>query len=107
VVNLLAEWHTIETWASGCAVIVLKVRMKCSSVPSSVSAARTRRRDCRFEAARVLGWTAIAAVVRDETDDQASSLTLVENLQRADLSPKRGSRRARGAGARTGLDHSQ
>jgi ParB family chromosome partitioning protein len=42
----------------------------------------------RFEAARVLGWTEIAAVVRDETDDQAYILTLVENLQREDLTPK-------------------
>jgi ParB family chromosome partitioning protein len=42
----------------------------------------------RFEAARVLGWTEIAAVVRDETDEQAYILTLVENLQREDLSPK-------------------
>jgi ParB family chromosome partitioning protein len=42
----------------------------------------------RLEAARVLGWTEIAAVVRDETDDQAYILTLVENLQREDLTPK-------------------
>ena len=42
----------------------------------------------RLEAARQLGWTSIAAVVRDETDDQAYILTLVENLQREDLSPK-------------------
>ena len=42
----------------------------------------------RFEAARTLGWREIAAVVRDETDQQAYILTLVENLQREDLSPK-------------------
>jgi ParB family chromosome partitioning protein len=42
----------------------------------------------RLEAAKVLGWTEIAAVVRDESDDQAYILTLVENLQREDLSPK-------------------
>jgi ParB family chromosome partitioning protein len=42
----------------------------------------------RLEAARVLGWTEIAAVVRDETDEQAYILTLVENLQREDLSPR-------------------
>jgi ParB family chromosome partitioning protein len=42
----------------------------------------------RLEAARVLGWTEIAAVVRDETDDQAYILTLVENLQREDLTPR-------------------
>jgi ParB family chromosome partitioning protein len=42
----------------------------------------------RYEAARRLGWTEIAAVVRDETDEQAYILTLVENLQREDLSPR-------------------
>ena len=42
----------------------------------------------RFQAAKVLGWTEIAAVVRDETDDQAYILTLVENLQREDLTPR-------------------
>jgi ParB/RepB/Spo0J family partition protein len=42
----------------------------------------------RLEAAKMLGWTEIAAVVRDETDDQAYILTLVENLQREDLTPK-------------------
>jgi ParB family chromosome partitioning protein len=42
----------------------------------------------RLEAARLLGWCEIAAVVRDETDEQAYILTLVENLQREDLSPK-------------------
>jgi ParB family chromosome partitioning protein len=42
----------------------------------------------RFEAAKLAGWTEIAAVVRDETDDQAYILTLVENLQREDLTPK-------------------
>src|SRR5207248_9368565 len=42
----------------------------------------------RLEAAKLLGWTEIAAVVRDETDDQAYILTLVENLQREDLTPK-------------------
>jgi hypothetical protein len=31
---------------------------------------------CRLEAAKLLGWTEIAAVVRDETDDQAYILTL-------------------------------
>jgi ParB family chromosome partitioning protein len=42
----------------------------------------------RLEAAKQLSWAEIAAVVRDETDDQAYILTLVENLQREDLSPK-------------------
>jgi len=42
----------------------------------------------RYQAAQRLGWTEIAAVVRDETDEQAYILTLVENLQREDLQPK-------------------
>jgi len=42
----------------------------------------------RFQAAQRLGWTEIAAMVRDETDQQAYILTLVENLQREDLQPK-------------------
>jgi ParB family chromosome partitioning protein len=41
-----------------------------------------------LEAAKLLGWSEIVAVVRDETDDQAYILTLVENLQREDLSPR-------------------
>jgi ParB family chromosome partitioning protein len=42
----------------------------------------------RYEAARKLEWTEIAAVVRNETDETAYILTLVENLQREDLTPK-------------------
>jgi ParB family chromosome partitioning protein len=42
----------------------------------------------RLAAAQQLGWTQIAAVVRDETEDQAYLLTLTENLQREDLTPK-------------------
>jgi ParB family chromosome partitioning protein len=42
----------------------------------------------RLEAARVLGWVEIAALVRDETDDQAYILTLVENLQRENLTAR-------------------
>jgi ParB family chromosome partitioning protein len=43
----------------------------------------------RHAAARVLGWAQIDAVVREETNDQdAYILTLVENLQREDLSPR-------------------
>jgi ParB family transcriptional regulator, chromosome partitioning protein len=42
----------------------------------------------RYEAAKTLGWTEIAANVRDETSAKAYILTLVENLQREDLTPK-------------------
>jgi ParB family chromosome partitioning protein len=42
----------------------------------------------RLEAVKSLGWTEIPAVVRDETTAKAYILTLVENLQREDLTPK-------------------
>jgi len=42
----------------------------------------------RLAAAKLLGWSDIAATVREETADQAYVLTLVENLQREDLTPK-------------------
>lgn len=42
----------------------------------------------RLAAAKQLGWAQIAAVVRNEADDQAYLLTLTENLQREDLTPK-------------------
>lgn len=42
----------------------------------------------RLEAARCIGWADIAAVVRDESDSQAYLLTLTENLQRQNLSPR-------------------
>src|SRR5207244_8182571 len=43
----------------------------------------------RLAHARRLGWPQIAAVVREKTNDQdAYILTLVENLQREDLTPK-------------------
>jgi ParB family transcriptional regulator, chromosome partitioning protein len=42
----------------------------------------------RLEAAKVLGWVEIAALVRYETDDQAYILSLVENLQRENLTPR-------------------
>jgi ParB family chromosome partitioning protein len=42
----------------------------------------------RTEAARMLGWESIPATVRSEAADEAYLLTLVENLQRQDLSPR-------------------
>ncbi|NUQ12604.1 MAG: ParB/RepB/Spo0J family partition protein [Gemmatimonadaceae bacterium] len=41
----------------------------------------------RFRAARRLGWSSIAAFVRQVSDEQMLSLALVENLQREDLNP--------------------
>jgi len=42
----------------------------------------------RLEAARQLGWEAIDAVVHVASEDEAYLLTLIENLQREDLSPR-------------------
>jgi len=42
----------------------------------------------RTEAARTLGWQTIPAIVRDAAQDEAFLLTLVENLQRQDLSAR-------------------
>ena len=42
----------------------------------------------RVAAARSLGWESIPAIVRPATDDEAYLLTIVDNLQRQDLSPR-------------------
>jgi ParB family transcriptional regulator, chromosome partitioning protein len=42
----------------------------------------------RTEAARLLGWETIPTIVRDTAEDEAYLLTLVENLQRQDLSAR-------------------
>jgi ParB family transcriptional regulator, chromosome partitioning protein len=42
----------------------------------------------RLTAARMLGWTSIAAFVRSVSADDAYVIDLVENLQREDLSPE-------------------
>jgi ParB/RepB/Spo0J family partition protein len=42
----------------------------------------------RVAAARQLGWASIQAVVRSADEDNAYLLTLVENLQRSDLTPR-------------------
>jgi ParB family chromosome partitioning protein len=42
----------------------------------------------RVEAARSLGWETIPAIVRPATDDEAYLLTIVDNLQRQDLTPR-------------------
>lgn len=41
----------------------------------------------RWRAARIAGLTQIPAVVRDVTDEQASAMALIENIQREDLNP--------------------
>ena len=42
----------------------------------------------RLAAIQQLGWPKVPAVVRDDNQDDAYILTLVENLQREDLTPK-------------------
>jgi ParB family chromosome partitioning protein len=42
----------------------------------------------RFRAAQQLGWRQIPAIIRSESENDAYVLTLVENLQREDLSPR-------------------
>ncbi len=42
----------------------------------------------RLAAAAQLGWATIPAVIRSATQDEAYVLTIVENLQREDLSPR-------------------
>jgi ParB family chromosome partitioning protein len=42
----------------------------------------------RFAAVQALGWQAIGAIIRSEDQERAYILTLVENLQRDDLTPK-------------------
>ena len=42
----------------------------------------------RFAAIRELGWESVLAVIREETAEDAYVLTLVENLQRDDLTPR-------------------
>jgi ParB family chromosome partitioning protein len=46
----------------------------------------------RLAAVEGLGWSTVPAVIREADDDEAYVLTLVENLQRDDLSPKEQSR---------------
>ncbi len=42
----------------------------------------------RFRAARELGLTDVPVIVKDLSDQQSRAVSLVENLQRADLNPK-------------------
>ncbi len=41
----------------------------------------------RLRAAKLAGLTSIPAIVRNSTDDQSASFSLVENIQRQDLNP--------------------
>ena len=41
----------------------------------------------RYRAAQSLGWETIPAIVKEMDDDQAASLSVIENLQRENLNP--------------------
>src|SRR5690606_816493 len=41
----------------------------------------------RWRAARLAGLSRIAAIVKEVSDEQASAMALIENIQREDLSP--------------------
>jgi ParB family chromosome partitioning protein len=46
----------------------------------------------RFAAVQELGWSRVPAIIREADDDTAYLLTLIENLQRADLTAREESR---------------
>jgi ParB family chromosome partitioning protein len=46
----------------------------------------------RFRAAKLAGFTALPAIVRNSSDQQAIELALIENLQRKDLNPMESAR---------------
>lgn len=61
----------------------------------------------RLRAARAAGLESLPAVVRDLSDDEAATITLVENIQREDLNPIDEARALRGLADRLGQTHEQ
>jgi ParB family chromosome partitioning protein len=61
----------------------------------------------RWEASRRAGKTAIPAVVREVSDQQAMELTIIENLQRQDLNPMEQARAFDRLGREFGLTQEQ
>ena len=61
----------------------------------------------RLRAAHVAGLESLPAVVRDLSDDEAATITLIENIQREDLNPIDEAQALRGLADRLGQTHEQ
>ena len=61
----------------------------------------------RLRAAQVAGLESLPAVVRDLSDDEAATITLIENIQREDLNPIDEAQALRGLADRLGQTHEQ
>jgi len=61
----------------------------------------------RLRAARAAGLESLPAVVRDLSDDEAATITLIENIQREDLNPIDEAQALRGLAERLNQTHEQ
>lgn len=61
----------------------------------------------RLRAARAAGLESLPAIVRDLSDDEAATITLIENIQREDLNPIDEARALRGLAERLDQTHEQ
>ncbi|MDE0153888.1 MAG: ParB/RepB/Spo0J family partition protein [Gammaproteobacteria bacterium] len=61
----------------------------------------------RLRAARAAGLESLPAIVRDLSDDEAATITLVENIQREDLNPIDEAQALRGLAERLNQTHEQ
>ena len=61
----------------------------------------------RLRAARAAGLKSLPAIVRDLSDDEAATITLIENIQREDLNPIDEAQALRGLADRLGQTHEQ
>ena len=61
----------------------------------------------RLRAAHAAGLKSLPAVVRDLSDDEAATITLIENIQREDLNPIDEAQALRGLADRLGQTHEQ
>jgi len=61
----------------------------------------------RVRAARAAGFESLPAIVRDLSDDEAATVTLIENIQREDLNPIDEARALRGLADRLHQTHAQ
>lgn len=77
----------IETLAASMAATGLAQPVVVRVNPADSAGWELLAGSCRLMAARKLGWETIDAIVRDLDDLTAQAITVVENLQRKDLSP--------------------